>query len=124
MKAKQGAFTNSATGYGKRHSSKANKSNNFNNNKSAKTSESRESVNKKYKKVEKELEKPKTEEEQEDDLNSGFGNYLRSHEGVEMMKIFVFANTVMVIITIAWPHFKEQYIWFMEWLDSFKQESY
>ena len=41
-----------------------------------------------------------------------------------MMKIFVFANTLMVVVTVAWPQLKEQYIYFMEWLHGYKDETY
>lgn len=27
--------------------------------------------------------------------------------GVEMMKLFVFANTILVFVTVAWPNIKE-----------------
>ncbi|XP_065354804.1 uncharacterized protein Xport-A [Calliphora vicina] len=118
MKSKRGAFANSATGYSKRHNSHTNKSNN----KSSKSPEST-AAEKKCKNAEKAAEKPIVEDP-DTDLNSGFGDYLRSNEGVEMMKIFIFANTVMVIVTMAWPHVKMQYFWFMEWLESYQQESY
>ncbi|XP_037807366.1 uncharacterized protein LOC119600859 isoform X2 [Lucilia sericata] len=119
MKSKKGAFANSSTGYSKRHNTNTHKSNS---NKPVKSSESTGSVSKKNKKlVDKETDKPPVEE-QDNDLNSGFGNYLRSNEGVEMMKIFVFANTIMVIVTMAWPHFKAQCYWLWEWLETFAEE--
>lgn len=43
----------------------------------------------------------------DEEYNSGFGNYLRSAEGIEMMKLFVVANSVLVILTMAWPSMKE-----------------
>lgn len=140
MKAKKGAFANSATGYGKRYNSSAPKTAN-------KPIKSSEEKNTKKSKAKESKEKDKTKlEDQDTELNSGFGNYLRSDEGksiffwfwffithfnsflsvlgVEMMKMFVFANTVMLIITMAWPHFKEQYHWLLEWWHTtFQQEA-
>ncbi|XP_075146066.1 exit protein of rhodopsin and TRP A [Haematobia irritans] len=109
---KYGAFANSATGYGKKtHYA----------NPSLKRSEKSA---KSDLKCNKDDTKPKTNkaEEDEKDLNSGFGDYLRSSEGVEMMKMFIFANTIMLILTMAWPQVKLQYIWFMQWWDSLKEE--
>ncbi|TMW53847.1 hypothetical protein DOY81_001132 [Sarcophaga bullata] len=122
MKAKKGAFANSATGYGKRYNSSApktaNRSTKSGEENSTKKSKGKENINKS-----KEKDKTKVED-QDTELNSGFGNYLRSDEGVEMMKMFVFANTVMLIITMAWPHFKEQYHWLLEWWHTtFQQEA-
>lgn len=39
---------------------------------------------------------------------------------VEIMKLFVFANSIMLIITMAWPNFKEHYYMLREWLESFQ----
>lgn len=36
----------------------------------------------------------------------------------EMMKLFVFANTIMLIVTMAWPHIKEQFYMLNQWWDS------
>ncbi|XP_058127117.1 uncharacterized protein LOC131290664 [Anopheles ziemanni] len=44
-----------------------------------------------------------------EDTNAGFGKYLRSEEGIEMMKLFVIANTVVVFMTIAWPQMQQSY---------------
>lgn len=49
------------------------------------------------------------------DLNSGFGDYIRSPEAAEMMKLFVLANSIVIILTIAWPSIKELYKSFDEW---------
>lgn len=81
MKQKQGAFANSATGYSKKYNSKAHKSNNNKFTKSGESSEPREQREKHKKfKYDKEADKP-VAEDLDNDLNSGFGNYLRSEEG-------------------------------------------
>ncbi|XP_013115035.2 uncharacterized protein LOC106092673 [Stomoxys calcitrans] len=109
---KNGAFANTATGYGK------------------KTHYANPSLKYSPKPTKAELKTPKEDdpksqqkkvEDADTDLNSGFGNYLRSSQGVEMMKMFIFANTIMLILTMAWPQVKLQYIWFMQWWDSFKE---
>uniref|UniRef100_A0A182SXN3 Uncharacterized protein n=1 Tax=Anopheles maculatus TaxID=74869 RepID=A0A182SXN3_9DIPT len=41
--------------------------------------------------------------------NAGFGKYLRSEEGIEMMKLFVIANTIVVFVTMAWPQMQQSY---------------
>ncbi|XP_067615421.1 uncharacterized protein Xport-A [Eurosta solidaginis] len=101
MKPKKGIFANSSSGYGKLK-------NNF-----RKQDEANAKLEEKLK-----VEKTKALHS-EKDLNSGFGDYLRSSEAVEIMKLFVFANTIMLIVTMAWPHFKEQYYMLREWLESF-----
>ncbi|XP_066593909.1 uncharacterized protein Xport-A [Prorops nasuta] len=41
----------------------------------------------------------------DDDLhNQGFGEWLRSRDGVEMMRLFVIANSILVFVTMAWPN--------------------
>ncbi|XP_052900089.1 uncharacterized protein LOC128306582 [Anopheles moucheti] len=45
----------------------------------------------------------------DDDTNAGFGKYLRSQEGIEMMKLFVIANTIVVFVTMAWPQMQQSY---------------
>ncbi|XP_055855806.1 uncharacterized protein LOC129919027 [Episyrphus balteatus] len=63
-------------------------------------------------------EKDKTKpivEDDDKDLNSGFGDYIRSPEAAEMMKLFVVANSVVIILTMAWPGIKEIYKTFEEW---------
>lgn len=42
-----------------------------------------------------------------DDENQGFGTWLRSSTGVEMMRLFVIANSMLVFVTMAWPNIKE-----------------
>uniref|UniRef100_A0A1A9VVZ5 Uncharacterized protein n=1 Tax=Glossina austeni TaxID=7395 RepID=A0A1A9VVZ5_GLOAU len=47
----------------------------------------------------------------------------KANLSVEMMKLFVFANTVLLIVTQAWPHIQQQYIWFRQWWEeSFAKE--
>lgn len=43
------------------------------------------------------------------DTNVGFGKYLKSDEGIEMMKLFVIANTIVVFMTMAWPQMQQSY---------------
>ncbi|XP_058064435.1 uncharacterized protein LOC131214091 [Anopheles bellator] len=45
----------------------------------------------------------------DDETNAGFGKYLRSQEGIEMMKLFVIANTLVVFMTMAWPQMQQSY---------------
>ncbi|XP_077274563.1 exit protein of rhodopsin and TRP A [Temnothorax americanus] len=44
-----------------------------------------------------------------DDENQGFGNWLRSSTGAEMMRLFVIANSILVFVTMAWPNMKESF---------------
>lgn len=44
-----------------------------------------------------------------DDDNQGFGNWLRSSTGVEMMRLFVIANSILVFVTMGWPNMKESF---------------
>lgn len=44
-----------------------------------------------------------------DDENQGFGNWLRSGTGIEMMRLFVIANSILVFVTMAWPNMKESF---------------
>lgn len=41
--------------------------------------------------------------------NQGFGEWLRSTDGVEMMRLFVIANSLLMIVTMAWPNMREMY---------------
>lgn len=54
-------------------------------------------------------------EDDDKDLNSGFGDYIRSPEAAEMMKLFVLANSVVILLTMAWPNIRELYKTFEEW---------
>jgi len=40
----------------------------------------------------------------------------------EMMKLFVFANTIMLIVTMAWPNIKEQFYMLNQWWESFREQ--
>lgn len=42
-----------------------------------------------------------------DDENQGFGSWLRSNTGVEMMRLFVIANSILIFVTMAWPNMRE-----------------
>ena len=61
--------------------------------------------------VSKSTEDKEEEKHFEDDeaQNQGFGNWLRSEDGVEMMRLFVIANSLLVIVTMAWPSMQETY---------------
>ncbi|KAK0171458.1 hypothetical protein PV327_011272 [Microctonus hyperodae] len=48
-------------------------------------------------------------EPDENDENQGFSNWLRSSDGVEMMRLFVIANSLLVFITMAWPNMQQVY---------------
>ncbi|XP_045768342.1 uncharacterized protein LOC123869462 [Maniola jurtina] len=50
---------------------------------------------------------PKLDSVEEDD--QGFGGWLRSEEGVENMKLFVIANTIVLLTTLAYPHMQLMY---------------
>lgn len=43
------------------------------------------------------------------EVNSGFQDYMRSPQAIEMMKLFVVANTLVMFLTIAWPQMKYSY---------------
>ncbi|KAK2575684.1 hypothetical protein KPH14_012075 [Odynerus spinipes] len=55
--------------------------------------------------------------------NQGFGEWLRSNDGVEMMRLFVIANSLLIFVTMAWPNMKETYTfirdYFMEEEDDY-----
>ncbi|OXU17190.1 hypothetical protein TSAR_014738 [Trichomalopsis sarcophagae] len=36
--------------------------------------------------------------------NQGFAEWLRSGDGVDMMRLFVIANSLVVLLTMTWPH--------------------
>jgi len=44
-----------------------------------------------------------------DDENQGFGNWLRSNTGTEMMRLFVIVNSILVFVTMGWPNMKESF---------------
>nr|KAF7420488.1 hypothetical protein H0235_010785 [Vespula pensylvanica] len=47
--------------------------------------------------------------EDEESTNQGFGEWLRSNDGVEMMRLFVIANSLLLFVTMAWPNMKESF---------------
>ncbi|EDV41744.1 uncharacterized protein Dana_GF17348, isoform A [Drosophila ananassae] len=113
MKSKKSAFANTSTGYGRhKHSGKGHshgQGHSSNKDKAETKTKQRD-------------QKDQNEQKEEDkDLNSGFGDYLRTPEAFEMMKLFVFANTIMLIVTMAWPHIKEQFYMINQWLESFRE---
>ncbi|EDW83350.1 uncharacterized protein Dwil_GK22804, isoform A [Drosophila willistoni] len=103
MKSKKSAFAHSSTGYGKQKHHKGHGHTHSNNQKDKSESKKEPKPN------------LDAEKEEDKDLNSGFGDYLRTPEAFEMMKLFVFANTIMLIVTMAWPHVKQQFVWLNEW---------
>jgi hypothetical protein len=46
----------------------------------------------------------------DDDVeNQGFNEWLHSGDGVDTMRLFVIANSLLVFITMAWPHMQKTY---------------
>jgi hypothetical protein len=41
------------------------------------------------------------------DQNQGFGKWLQSSEGVACMTLFVITNTIVMLMTMSWPHFTD-----------------
>ncbi|CAB3223175.1 unnamed protein product [Arctia plantaginis] len=39
-----------------------------------------------------------------DDEEQGFGGWLRSSDGLETMKLFVIANSIVMLTTLVYPH--------------------
>ncbi|TDG46929.1 hypothetical protein AWZ03_006633 [Drosophila navojoa] len=111
MKSKKSAFANTSTGYGRHKHSGHGKG----------RGQSKDKAEGKGKHS-KEQQPPEQKDEQDKDLNSGFGDYLRTPEAFEMMKLFVFANTVMLIVTMAWPNIKEQFFMLNQWWESFREQ--
>ncbi|EDW16065.1 uncharacterized protein LOC6574561 isoform X1 [Drosophila mojavensis] len=111
MKSKKSAFANTSTGYGRHKHSGHGKGH-------AQSKDKAEGKGKHSK----EQKAPEQKDEQDKDLNSGFGDYLRTPEAFEMMKLFVFANTVMLIVTMAWPNIKEQFFMLNQWWESFREQ--
>lgn len=42
-----------------------------------------------------------------EDENEGFGNWLRSTDGVAYMRLFVLANSLLVLMTMSWSHVRQ-----------------
>ncbi|KAI4496246.1 hypothetical protein M0804_000056 [Polistes exclamans] len=49
------------------------------------------------------------EQNEEEYSNQGFGDWLRSNDGAEMMRLFVIANSLLLFVTMAWPNMKESF---------------
>jgi len=47
-----------------------------------------------------------TVSDDDEEENQGFSGWLRTGDGVEYMKVFVMCNTLMVVLTMAWPQLK------------------
>ncbi|XP_076628761.1 exit protein of rhodopsin and TRP A [Colletes latitarsis] len=43
----------------------------------------------------------------DDTHNQGFSEWLRSSDGIEMMRLFVIANSILVFVTMGWPKMQE-----------------
>ncbi|XP_076173019.1 exit protein of rhodopsin and TRP A [Ptiloglossa arizonensis] len=43
----------------------------------------------------------------DDNYNQGFSDWLRSSDGIEMMRLFVIANSILVFVTMGWPKVRE-----------------
>lgn len=39
--------------------------------------------------------------------NQGFSDWLRSSDGIDMMRLFVIANSILVFVTMGWPKVQE-----------------
>ncbi|KAH8374596.1 hypothetical protein KR200_001947 [Drosophila serrata] len=120
MKSKKSAFANTSTGYGRhKHSGHGG----HGHGKGHAHGQGGNSGKDKPEGSGKEKSPNHHEQKEEDkDLNSGFGDYLRTPEAFEMMKLFVFANTIMLIVTMAWPHIKEQFYMVNQWLETFRED--
>ncbi|XP_037728890.1 uncharacterized protein LOC119559857 [Drosophila subpulchrella] len=117
MKPKKSAFANSSTGYGRNKHGGHGKGHSHGQGNSGK-----DKAEGGGKAKTREAKDQHEQKEEDKDLNSGFGDYLRTPEAFEMMKLFVFANTIMLIVTMAWPHIKEQFYMVNQWLESFREE--
>lgn len=42
-----------------------------------------------------------------DEENQGFSDWLRSNDGLEMMRLFVIANSILIFFTMGLPKFQE-----------------
>lgn len=48
--------------------------------------------------------------------NQGFSDWLRSSDGIEMMRLFVIANSILVFVTMGWPKLQEAFAYLKEYL--------
>ncbi|XP_033224991.1 uncharacterized protein LOC117177962 [Belonocnema kinseyi] len=53
--------------------------------------------------------KEETSFDDDADPNQGFSTWLRSEDGVEMMRLFVMANSLLVVVTMAWPSMQQTF---------------
>lgn len=53
---------------------------------------------------------------EDDNENQGFSDWLRSSSGIEMMKLFVISNSIMIVVTMAWPAIQEVTNIIYEWI--------
>jgi len=44
-----------------------------------------------------------------DNENQGFGNWLRSSTGVEMMRLLVIANSILIFAIMGWSNMRESF---------------
>lgn len=47
--------------------------------------------------------------DEDDNENVHFGNWLRSSDGVGMIRLFVIANSILAFVTMIWPNIKETF---------------
>ena len=53
--------------------------------------------------------KEETKFDDDEDQNQGFSTWLRSDDGIEMMRLFVIANSLLVVVTMAWPSMQQTF---------------
>ncbi|XP_029039343.1 uncharacterized protein LOC114874324 [Osmia bicornis bicornis] len=51
----------------------------------------------------------------DDAQNEGFGEWLRSSDGIEMMRLFVIANSILIFVTMGFPKMQEAFVIFKEY---------
>ncbi|KZC03752.1 hypothetical protein WN55_06399 [Dufourea novaeangliae] len=52
-----------------------------------------------------------------DDIeNQGFSDWLRSSDGIEMMRLFVIANSILVFVTMGWPKMQEAILYLKDYI--------
>jgi len=44
-----------------------------------------------------------------DNENQGFGNWLRSSTAVEMMRLLVIANSILIFVIMGWSNMRESF---------------
>lgn len=63
-----------------------------------------------------ETKEKKSEVDDDESHNQGFSDWLRSVDGVEMMRLFVIANSLLVFVTIAWPNMQQTFTIIKEYI--------